>query len=102
MIHVIATIELNPGCREDFIRILNENVPRVKAEEGCLAYAPTVDLEPDLPIPVPVRENVVTIVETWDTLEALHAHLKAPHMTAYREAVKELVSNLSLQVLQPV
>jgi hypothetical protein len=28
--------------------------------------------------------------------------LKAPHMSAYREAVKELVSNLSLQVLQPI
>ena len=102
MIHVIATIELNPGCREDYLKILNENVPRVIAEEGCVAYVPTVDIEPDLPIPVPVREQVVTIVEAWENLEALHAHLKTPHMATYREAVKNLVSNLSLQVLQPV
>jgi quinol monooxygenase YgiN len=102
MIHVIATIELKPGCRDDYLKVLNENVPRVKAEEGCLAYAPTVDVEPGLPIPVAVRENVVTIVEAWESLEALHAHLKTPHMTAYRNAVKAWVSNLGLQVLQPV
>ena len=102
MIHVIATIELNPGCREDFLRVLNENIPKVRAEEGCRAYEPTVDIEAGLPIPVAVRENVVTIVETWENIEALHAHLKTPHMAAYREAVKDWVSNLSLQVLQPV
>ncbi len=102
MIHVIATIELNAGCRENFLKILNENVPKVRAEEGCLAYEPTVDVEPGLPIPVAVRENVVTIVEAWENLEALQAHLKTPHMTAYREAVKDWVNNLSLQVLRPV
>ncbi len=102
MIHVIATIELNEGCREDFLKTLNENVPLVKAEEGCLAYEPTIDVEPGLPIPVAVRENVVTIIEAWENLEGLHAHLKTPHMATSREAVKDWVSNLSLQVLQPV
>ncbi len=102
MIHVIATIELNAGCRKNFLKILNENVPKVRAEEGCLAYEPTVDVEPGLPIPVAVRENVVTIIEAWENLEGLHAHLKTPHMAAYREAVKNWVSNLGLQVLQPV
>ena len=37
MIQVIATIELKPGCRDDFLPLLNENVPKVKAEYGCLA-----------------------------------------------------------------
>ena len=102
MIHVIATIELNAGCRQNFLKILNANVPTVRAEVGCLVYQPTVDVEAGLPIPVEVRENVVTIVEAWENLEALHAHLKTPHMAAYREAVKDWVSNLSLRVLQPV
>ena len=102
MIHVIATIELKSGCRESFLKILSENVPKVRAEDGCLAYAPTVDVEAGLPIAVEVRENVVTIVEAWENLAALHAHLNTPHMAAYREAVKDWVNNLSLQVLQPV
>jgi quinol monooxygenase YgiN len=74
----------------------------VKAEEGCRAYEPTIDVEPGLPIPVAVRENAVTIVEAWENIEALQAHLKTPHMAAYRKAVKDWVSNLSLQVLQSV
>ncbi len=102
MIHVIATIELNPGCQENFLKILNENVPLVKAEQGCLAYEPTVDLASGLPVQGEVRENVVTIVEAWENLEALHGHLKTPHMATYREAVKDWVSNLSLQVLRSV
>ena len=27
MIQVIATIELRPGCRDDFLPVLNENEP---------------------------------------------------------------------------
>ena len=89
MIHVIATIELNPGCRDDYIKILRNNVPNVKAEDGCLAYEPTIDIESGLPIKSEIRDNVVTIVEAWETLEALHAHLKTEHMAAYREAVQD-------------
>jgi quinol monooxygenase YgiN len=45
MIQVIASIKLKPGCRDDFLARLNENVPKVKAEEGCLAYDPSIDLD---------------------------------------------------------
>jgi quinol monooxygenase YgiN len=102
MIQVIATIELNPGCLDKFLPILNENVPRVKAEEGCLAYEPSVDVDSGLPVQGEIRPNTVTLVEAWVSLDALHAHLKTPHMAAYREAVKDYVQDVRLQVLQPV
>ena len=102
MIHVIATIELKPGCREDYIKVLSNNVPNVKAEDGCLAYAPTIDIESGLPIKSEIRDTVVTIVEAWETLEALHAHLKTEHMAAYREAVQDYVAGLTVRVLKPV
>jgi quinol monooxygenase YgiN len=41
-------------------------------------------------------------VEAWESLDDLHRHLKAPHMATYREEVKDLVKQVSLQVLQPV
>ena len=44
MIHVIATIELHPGRRADFLREFHRIVPAVLAENGCLDYGPTVDL----------------------------------------------------------
>ena len=102
MIHVIATIELKPGCRNDYLKILNENVPNVRAEDGCLGYEPTIDIESGLPVKSEIRDHVVTIVEAWETLEALHAHLKTEHMAAYREAVQDYVSGLSVRVLKPV
>jgi quinol monooxygenase YgiN len=102
MIQVIATIELKPDCVDKYLPILHENVPRVKAEEGCLAYEPTVDVDSGLSAQGQIRQNTVTLVEAWTSLEALHAHLKTPHMAAYREAVKDYVENVRLQVLKPV
>ena len=101
MIHVIARIELNEDCRKAFLEICSRNVPNVKAEEGCLAYEPTVDVDSGLPIQEELRDNVVTIIESWESLDHLHRHLKMPHMTAYREEVKDLVKGVSLQVLAP-
>jgi quinol monooxygenase YgiN len=102
MIQVIATIELKPGCREDFLPLLNDNVPAVKAEDGCLAYDPFVDVDSGLPFQGEIRQDVVTLVEAWSSVEALHAHLKTPHMAAYRDTVKDLVTGVTIQVLKPV
>ena len=102
MIQVIATIELRPDCLDEFLAILHENVPKVNAEEGCLAYEPSVDVDSGLPVQGKIRPNTVTIVEAWINLASLHAHLKAPHMGAYREAVKDYVQDVRLQVLQPI
>jgi quinol monooxygenase YgiN len=101
MIHVIATIEVVPGKRDEFIGHFNANVPNVLAEDGCLAYGPTVDLETDLAVQIPLRDNVVTIVEQWESLDHLKAHIVAPHMATYREKVKDIVKGASLQVLEP-
>ena len=102
MIQVIATIELKSGCRDEFLPILNENVPKVKEEDGCLAYDPFVDVDSGLPFQGEIREDVVILVEAWRNIEALHAHLKAPHMAEYRDKVKDMVTNVTIQVLKPI
>ena len=102
MIHVIATIELKPNSREVYLPVLQKNVANVKAEEGCLAYEPAVDIDSGLPAQGMVRENVVTIVEAWESLEHLVAHLKTPHMAAYRDAVADYVENVSVQIMSPL
>ncbi len=101
MIHVIATIKVKPGTREKFLGILSGVAPQVRAEKGCVSYVPTVDVESGIPVQVEVRADVVTIVEAWEGLPDLLAHLKAPHMLAYREKVKEIVKNVSLHVMGP-
>ena len=101
MIHVIATIELAEGRRDDFLQIFHELVPKVHEEPGCIEYAPTVDVETNIPSQGPARADVVTVVEQWESIEALEAHLMAPHMLEYRQRVTEMVVRTTLQVLEP-
>lgn len=102
MIQVVTTVELRPECLAKFLAILVENTPKVKAEDGCLAYEVMMDIASGLPTQGEVRQRTVTLIEAWDNLEALQAHLTIPHMTTFREAVKDYVQRVSHQVLQPV
>jgi len=102
VIHVIATIELNPGTRDFFLREFRQIVGPVRAESGCLEYGPTVDAASGLPVQGDVRADVVTVVERWESLEHLQAHLVAPHMLAYRPKVKDFVKSVTLQILEPI
>lgn len=101
MIHVIATIEVVEGRREAFLEEFHRVMPAVHAENGCLEYGPTVDVPAGLARQLPTRDHVVTVVEKWASLEALQAHMQAPHMAEYRVRVKDLVKGVSLQILRP-
>jgi quinol monooxygenase YgiN len=101
MIHVIATIQVRPGRRDDFLTALRRIVPLVRAESGCVEYGPAVDLATPIAAQAPVRDDVVTVVEKWENLNALEAHLAAPHMADYREQVMEIVSGVQIQILEP-
>jgi quinol monooxygenase YgiN len=101
MICVLATIELAPGRREEFLAEFRKIVPTVLQEEGCLEYAPMVDVPTSIGLQEPLRENVVTVVEKWESVGALEAHLVAPHMNEYRKRVKDLVAGSHLSILRP-
>ncbi len=101
MLHVIATIEVAPGTRDAFLAEFHKLMPQVHAEHGCLEYGPAVDVDSGIAVQMPPRANVVLVIEKWSDLPALQAHLAAPHMTPYREAVKDFVRGVQLQILQP-
>ncbi len=101
MVFVIASIELAEGCRDAFLEEFRKIVPAVRAEAGCIEYGPTVDVESGIDAQQPLRDNVVTVVEKWESLDALKAHLVAKHMQEYRPRVKEMVVSSKLQILQP-
>ena len=102
MIKVVTTVELQPDCLGDFLSVLNEVVPKVRAEHGCLAYEPMVDLDSGLPTQRKLRQDTVTLVEAWANLDTLQAHLDAPHMASFRAAARDYVQAVSHQVLQPL
>jgi len=99
MIYVVASIYVKPGGLSGFMGILKSNVPAVRAEKGCIEYRPTVDIDAGLP-PQRLEPDTVVVIERWESADALRAHLSSPHMLAYREKVKDLVSNVSIKVLQ--
>ena len=101
MIHVIASIEIAEGRRDDFLAAFHRLIPKVLEEDGCIEYGPTVDVETGIPLQDEPRENVAVIIEKWESIEHLNAHLTAPHMEDYREEVKNLVMGMTLQVLKP-
>ena len=52
--------------RDNFIRVLQRHVPRVRGKDGCIAYSFSADfLDPD----------VVRVSELWRDLRALEEHL---------------------------
>jgi len=101
MIHVIATIELNPGDRDKYLEILRENIPHVRAEQGCIHYEPAVDIETDITLQEKTGPDVVTLIEAWEDVAALKRHFTQPHMLSYREKAKDLIRQVRIRVLQP-
>jgi quinol monooxygenase YgiN len=102
MIHVVATITLKPGMRAQFLEVFRKLTPQVRAEEGCIEYQGTIDISTTIPVQESPRADVVTVVEKWATLDALYAHLTAPHMNDYRGKVKDHVVGINLQVMENV
>jgi quinol monooxygenase YgiN len=100
MIHVVATIRVKAGRLGDFLELLKSTARQVRKEKGCLQYVPTVDIVSGLP-PQIMDANVVTLIEEWESLEALRDHLVTPHIKAFFEKRKDMVEGASLvKVLQ--
>jgi len=99
MIHVIASIQIKEGNQSRFVEIFKSNMPAVLKEMGCISYVPAVDIPTGLP-PQDVDQHRVTVIEQWNTLADLTAHMSAPHMLDYREKTKNLVESISLRILE--
>ncbi len=100
MIHVLATIELQPGTRPAFLEHFAWLTPLVHAEAGCIEYTAVVETPTPIAIQSQPRADVVVVIEKWASIEALQTHLAAPHMAEYREKVKDLVLRVGLQILE--
>ena len=101
MVSVVATIKVKPGSRGEFLERFLQLVPTVLAEEGCIEYFPAVDAETELDVQSKDADAVI-VLEKWESVEALKAHLSADHMDDFRQQVAEIVTDLSVKILEPV
>jgi quinol monooxygenase YgiN len=100
MIHVVATVRVKTGMLDRFLELIKSTAHHVREEKGCIQYIPTVDIVSGLP-PQILDANVVTVIEKWESLDALRNHLVTPHMKAFFEKRKDMVEGGSvLKVLQ--
>ncbi len=102
MIHVIATLKIDPARRDEFLESFAKLAPLVRAEEGCIEYGAAVDEPTGMAIQALAGDDAVVVVEKWESFAALEAHLAVPHMNAWREKVGPLMRGVTLQVLRPV
>jgi quinol monooxygenase YgiN len=102
MIHVIAFLHLRPGARAEFLATFRDLTPLVRAEAGCIEYAPVVDHAPYMGFQSPVSNDVVVVVEKWASPAALDAHIGAPHMKAWGAKVEPMMTQRVIHVLDPV
>ena len=101
MIHVLAQIETVAGHRDDFLAEFAQVAILVRQEEGCIEYGAAADVPTGIPVQKYLGENVVMIVEKWESIDHLKAHLVAPHMSDYRIRIRPHVQGVTLRVLEP-
>ena len=99
MIHVIAILKAKTGMREALISHVQENIPAVLAEEGCIEYRPLIDF---------TSENggfgpdTLVMVEKWRDEQCLKNHAATAHMQRYRELVKEIIAERDIRILRDI
>jgi quinol monooxygenase YgiN len=101
MIHVLAVITAKPGKRDSILEIFRVNIPNVLAERGCIEYGAAVDADNALPVQTKYGPDSFVVVEKWENMDALRAHLAAPHMVAYAATVKDMVASRTIHILSP-
>jgi quinol monooxygenase YgiN len=80
---IVVTAVFHPvqGRTAELIDALRRSIPDVHNEQGCRLYA-IHDAE----------DGTVTMIEKWDTREALAAHAAGPAVKDLQAAVAELIT----------
>ena len=99
MIHVIAILKAKTGMRDAIIARVQENLPNVLAEEGCIEYRPLIDSSVD---GSGFGSDTLVIVEKWQDERCLKNHAASSHMKEYGEQVKDLLVERDVRILRDV
>lgn len=101
MIHVVAIITAKPGLRGQVLDAFRANMPAVHAEPGCIEYGPAVDAEGAGSMQSKFGPDTFVVIEKWQSLEALRAHGRSPHMADYAAKTRDLLASRTIHILEP-
>lgn len=102
MINLVVTMIIKDGKMKEFLPLCEKLRSSVLAEKGCRAYEYTRDVASPLSIQEPLDSNRITLIERWDSLEALKIHMDAPHMKELGPSMAELRSSVVARVTESI
>ncbi len=102
MIRVVAVITAKPGRRDEILAAFRANVAAVRAEQGGIEYAGHVDAAGIGPFQAKLGPDAFVVLESWESPEALAAHIAAPHMAAYGAKTRDLIASRAIHVLSAI
>ena len=80
MLKVVAKGELKPGAIEALAPLYRELIAETRKENGCVEYGFFIDAS---------DETKCCFVETWESADALAAHVKTEHFTRIFPQLRE-------------
>jgi quinol monooxygenase YgiN len=101
MLTIIAEILTKSGGqhRQNVLDAFQKIIPTVLAEDGCHGYEPLVDHKSNASFQTHEPDTIV-MLEKWESVAYLEAHLATPHMQAHHEAVKDDVVDVKIKILE--
>tara|TARA_B100000686_G_C15846540_1_gene505182 strand:- start:20 stop:334 length:315 start_codon:yes stop_codon:yes gene_type:complete len=100
IVNVVAKITTKPGMREEVLKIFEQNIPNVLAEDGCIEYGSTIDMEGVGNFQTTLGPDTFVVIEKWESLEHLMAHTVTPHMKTYASKVQNMLDSRAIHVLK--
>jgi quinol monooxygenase YgiN len=84
MIVVTSKLKSVPGSRAKVAELSRAAVEATRKENGCVRYELFASTEDDV---------TLQFIEEWTDIDSLKAHLKSPHLAAFKEARKDFVQD---------
>jgi len=100
MIQVIATIKAHDGQREALLAAFREILAEVQAKDGCRQYVLGANLPSGMPGQAGFDPADFVIIEQWDDLAALQAHVGSPSYQAWYLDRWHWVAGASMQIFE--
>lgn len=101
MLTIIAEIRTRSGGqhRQNVLNAFQKIIPTVLAEDGCHGYEPLIDHKSNASFQTQEPDTIV-MLEKWESVAHLEAHLPTPHMQAHHAAVKDDVIDVKIKILE--
>lgn len=92
MIYVVATLNIKPGTKEQLLESARTCIAETRKEKGCISYDLFASITDD---------DTMVFVERWESREALTAHSKQPHISAWRDASNPHLVSRTIEIVHP-